>query len=100
MSLSENTAFTSVNNNSVKGVLVTFCFVLLFKSSMYFTKGHLDLPGEAIELVPEFLRNPIATCDYPGVSPDPLSPLWIRPCHLKMTCLCDSSQSHVPIFIY
>ena len=29
--------------------------------------------------VPEFLRKPIATCDFPGRGVlDPLSPLWIR----------------------
>ena len=31
--------------------------------------------------VPEFLRKPIATCDFPGRVPDPLPPppFWIRP---------------------
>ena len=32
--------------------------------------------------VPEFLRKPIATYDFPGWGSGPLSPFWIRPCML------------------
>ena len=45
-----------------------------------YTEGHTNLPGEAIGpkgSVPEFLRKPIATFDFPGWGGgvlDPLSP--------------------------
>ena len=57
-----------------------------FKSSTYFTEGQNDLPRKAIELngskcfssgsVSEFLRKPIATCDFPrsGLPVSPLDP--------------------------
>ena len=51
----------------------------IFLSSMYFTKGHTNLPREAIGpkgvSVPVFLRKPIATCDFQGGSRHPVPPL-------------------------
>ena len=54
------------------------------QSSMYFTGGGMDLPREAIwpkkckclsrGSVPKILREPIATCDFPGWGQTPLPP--------------------------
>ena len=52
--------------------------------STYFTEGCTDLPLETIctkGSVPEFLRTPIATCDFPG-DPDPLPPYPLDPARL------------------